>query len=951
MVSVIAPIDPPVVICNPNTGEVSFTWADSGNGMYEVEVTSISDITGELHEGVLDGTTFTVGSLDDGETVNIILTIFTDDACQMVSIASPGCVSQDCVAPTIVLDSDIMSFCLDEDSGIATITADVTSGETGSGMYSGSGIIDPVNGTFDPDSANIGMNTVTFQFMTDDFVPCIGQQTIQIEVLETPTASFFADVDTICITDVFNLSYDGTSGINAFTWDFGIDGSGSNSGADPSVTFTTAGEKTITLIVEKDGCISESVEIPVFVQPELEQVTINCSIQQIDEVEFSWNAVAGATGYLISINGGAPFEVTGTSYGETGLNPDDMVTITVTVLSDSKCPGNTDDQTCTAVSCPSFTFSYDDEVQDICVDGNYPIIELQAEAMGGTGMGLYTWSGTNVVEDQFDPNGLPEGTYEIFVTYQEDACEESGSVMVNITTIPTAEFSVDNTTICVGETVNIIYEGSQLPNQTIAWMSGGEDIVAGGNADEYVATFNSVGTFDIELNVENGECMTTPATASITVEPELVFDTITCLEDLDQIAFSWMDVDCASEYEVFIDGVSQGTQANTDYTVTGLAVGQEVTIEVIAVSGCACGNVMSTRICEAQECTPVEVSLATMDGITEFCLTEGLAPIEILAETNGSLGNGTFEWSGPGVDQNGIFDPEMAGIGTHTIVYDFLESAGCPYQESIIFIINEEPTVEVQYDEILCYDQLSTALEVIVTGGDGDYTITLNGEDSELMNDVEADTYTIVATDGNLCTDETSVTITTPAEPSPSISGDTELILGDSSSYSINSNIFAGNAIDSIIWTANGTVICNDPGCFDIGTQMPTETTVYEVIIHYNGNCFVTATITVEVTEPEPISVFEIPNIISPNNDGDNDEWQIVSNDENIIINSVRVFDRWGNMVFGFTGPASAKDNTIIWNGKYNDKILQPGVFVYFVDYSDERRANRIRSGDITIVN
>ena len=97
--------------------------------------------------------------------------------------------------------------------------------------------------------------------------------------------------------------------------------------------------------------------------------------------------------------------------------------------------------------------------------------------------------------------------------------------------------------------------------------------------------------------------------------------------------------------------------------------------------------------------------------------------------------------------------------------------------------------------------------------------------------------------------------------------------------------------------------------------------------------------------------MLEIPNIISPNNDGANDEWQIVSTDENIVINSISIFDRWGNKVFGFTGPVLALDNPIVWDGTFNNKILQPGVYVYFVDYNDERLSNRIRSGDITIVN
>ncbi|MDF1694236.1 MAG: SdrD B-like domain-containing protein [Saprospiraceae bacterium] len=951
IVSVIAPITPPVINCNPNTGEVSFTWDDvPDNTGYSVEVTSTSIVTGDPHTGTLNGTTFTVTGLQEGETVTIILTIMTMDACQMITVSSPGCTSQDCIAPTIDLDADVTTFCLDPTTGTATITADITSGETGTGTFVGPGIVDPINGIFDPDSANIGINTITYQFMTDDPVPCLGNQTIQIEVNETPTASFVSDVDTICISGQFNLMYDGTNNVNTLEWDYGLDGTG-NDGTTPSVTYTTPGEKTITLMVTKDNCQSEVVEYTVFVQPEVEQVMITCSIQEIDQVQFSWNAVPGATGYLVSVDGGTPFVTTDTFHGETGLSPDDMVTITVTVITDSKCPPTMDEATCTAVSCPTFTFSYDDPVQDICVDGTNPLIDLQALASGGDGTGTYTWSGTNVTNAQFDPNGLPEGSYDLFVTYEENSCEESGSVTVNITTIPTAAFSVDNNTICVGETVNLLYEGSQLPGQTISWTSGGEDVVPGANPNEYSSTFNAVGTFDITLDVENGACSTTPASASITVEPELVFDTINCLEDLDQIFFSWAPVDCATEYEVFIDGTSQGIQSTTDFTATGLSVGQEVTIEVIAVSGCACGNVMKTRICEAQDCTPVDLSLSTMDGVTEFCLTEGIAPVEIIAETIGTMGSGTSTWSGPGVDQNGMFDPTAAGIGTHVIVFDFLESAGCPYQESITFIVNELPEVSQQYEELSCYDQTTTLLEVLPMGGDGDYTITLNGADADLMNDVEPGTYEIIVSDGNMCSATTSVTIAPAAEPTINISGSAELVLGDSSSYSIN-NVFTGETVDSIIWIANGEVICNDPACFNIGTQMPLQTTDYEVTVYYNSGCSVFATFTVVITDPPIISVFEIPNIISPNNDGDNDEWKIVSNDENIVVNSVSIFDRWGNNVWAYEGsPFNAKDNNITWDGKFNDKVLQPGVYVFFVNFNDAIRDNNLRTGSITIIN
>ena len=949
-ITVIPPIAAPTINCNPNTGEVSFTWDDIPDATFGVEVTSISTITGMLHEGVLNGTTYTVTGLDDGETVTIILTIFTNDACQMISFASPGCTSQDCIAPPIMLEADSTSFCLDENSGVATITATILSGETGTGVFSGPGIVDSINGIFDPDSAMIGINTITYIFMTDDVVPCIGNGTTQIEVNETPVASFTSDVDTICISDQFNLNYDGTSGASTYTWDYGDGGTGSG-GPTPSVTFDSPGEKTIRLIVEKDNCESESVTVDLFVQPLLPEIVVNCSMQDLDEVGFSWNDIPGATGYLVSVNGNAPFETTNTTYNESGLSPNDVVTITVTVLTDSKCPGSMDSAECIATSCPDFVISFDNPIPDLCVDGTNALITLEASAAGGTGLGDFTWSGPNVTGDQFDPNGLSDGDYEIFVIYEEDSCQGDSSMMVNITASPTAAFSVDNTTICVGDTVNILYEGSQITGQTIMWTSGGEDVIDGTNPNEHIAVFNSAGMFDIQLDVMNGTCTTAPDNATITVEPELVFDTINCVEDLDQIEFSWTPVDCATEYEVFIGGVSQGTQTATSYTATGLTVGEEVMIEVIAVSGCACGNVMKTRMCEAQECTQVDINLSTMDNNTVFCASDAMTPIEIIAETLGSDGNGTFTWSGPGVDQDGMFDPVAAGVGTHTIVFDFLESAGCPFADSITFTIHENPTVAQQFEDILCFDQATTMLEVTPSGGTAPYNITLDGIVADTLNDVTAGMYDIIVTDDNMCSVMTSVTIPQPAEPMPTISGATDLIVGDSSTYSIQANLFTGTTVDSVIWSANGTVICNDAGCFSIGNQMPTETTIYEVTVHYNGGCSVTATTTVEVTEPPVIPVFIIPNIMSPNGDGENDTWQFVTNNDSIVINSVKVFDRWGNMVWTFTGPVQAITNSPVWDGKYNDVALQPGVYVYFVNFNDDRRQNRVRSGDITIIN
>ena len=936
-INVIEPLTPPTVICNPALGEVTFTWDDVAGALsYEVNV-----LSGQ--SGTMDGNSYTVTGLADGETVNIEIIMYTDDACQVVVGSAPACTAQDCVPPTITLTPDETDICLDPNTGTFNVVPDVTTGETGIGVFMGPGIVDTLNGVFDPDSANIGTNTIFYNFVTDD--GCIGQQSTTITVNATPQPSFTTVLDTICVTETLTVNYDGTANVATYDWDYGTDGTGTG-GANPDVTFTSAGVKTISLVVVKDGCESEMFTADVFVQPELEPIDVVCENQDLNSVTFGWDPIDGATGYEVIIGTDTTI-ITDTSYPITGLNPGDLIDVTVNVLSDSRCPTSFDLHTCEAVECPAFDISIQNTTLDICVDGSNTPIDLMASATGGTGDGVYTWSGDGVTGNQFDPNGLAEGTYEVFVNYQEDNCDGSESIMFNLTTVPTADFDVDLTNICVGSSVNLLFTGSQLPNQTLQWTSGGEMVVPGANADEYVATFNQVGDFDITLLVENGDCQSEEFTTSVTVEPELVFDNIECDESLDQISFTWNAVDCASEYEVFVDNVSQGIQTNTDFTVTGLAENQEVTIEVIAVSGCACGNVMQTRICEAQACPPIEVNLSA--ATQEFCLTSDLQTVEIIDEVIGSAGTGTESWTGTAVTADGIFDPVAAGAGEHTIYYGFTETAGCDYQDSITFTVNESPEVSFAFEDITCYDQDSTTVELTPTGGDGNYSVLVNGNPSSLISDLGPGNYNIVVTDGNDCPVTTSFAISQPIEPDASIDGATMLINGTGSNYSIDASQFAGVSIDSVVWTANDSIICDDPlSCFSL-TQAPSETTTYVVSVFYNDGCSVTSQLLVEVQEPEPVSILEVPNVISPNDDGTNDEWIIVTNDEELVINSVKIYDRWGNMVFTVDEAFTPINTNITWDGRLNGKDIIPGVYVYMINFIQDGRV-KTRSGDITIL-
>jgi len=68
-----------------------------------------------------------------------------------------------------------------------------------------------------------------------------------------------------------------------------------------------------------------------------------------------------------------------------------------------------------------------------------------------------------------------------------------------------------------------------------------------------------------------------------------------------------------------------------------------------------------------------------------------------------------------------------------------------------------------------------------------------------------------------------------------------------------------------------------------------------------------------------------IPNAFSPNNDGHNDVLRVLGNASKI---EFKVFDRWGEMVYSYTGGEMSAGTG--WDGTYKGKELDNAVFVYF---------------------
>lgn len=90
-------------------------------------------------------------------------------------------------------------------------------------------------------------------------------------------------------------------------------------------------------------------------------------------------------------------------------------------------------------------------------------------------------------------------------------------------------------------------------------------------------------------------------------------------------------------------------------------------------------------------------------------------------------------------------------------------------------------------------------------------------------------------------------------------------------------------------------------------------------------------------------SKLEIPNAFSPiNQDGVNDVWKVSYT--SIVSFECHIFNRWGTKICTLTSPSQG------WDGKYNGKIVQPGVYFYVIKAVGADGVKYNKSGDINIL-
>ncbi|MBK7696520.1 MAG: gliding motility-associated C-terminal domain-containing protein [Saprospiraceae bacterium] len=92
-----------------------------------------------------------------------------------------------------------------------------------------------------------------------------------------------------------------------------------------------------------------------------------------------------------------------------------------------------------------------------------------------------------------------------------------------------------------------------------------------------------------------------------------------------------------------------------------------------------------------------------------------------------------------------------------------------------------------------------------------------------------------------------------------------------------------------------------------------------------------------------------VPNVFSPNGDGINDRVTVFSSPEVKKIDRFRIYDRWGELLFQ-QSVFPPNDEFFGWDGTLLGKLVNPGVFVYHVEWTDQAGDKHMEKGDLTLL-
>jgi gliding motility-associated-like protein len=261
----------------------------------------------------------------------------------------------------------------------------------------------------------------------------------------------------------------------------------------------------------------------------------------------------------------------------------------------------------------------------------------------------------------------------------------------------------------------------------------------------------------------------------------------------------------------------------------------------------------------------------------------------------------------------------FSGLSAGLYTLHVRDANGCTYNEDITVGGVGPQITEQQITEIDCFGANNASIELTANSVSGTLSYSIdNGitfQNNGRFVGLSPGTYSILVQDNNGCVAVASnINI---AEP--------ELLQGDAQVNRAPDPGIANGSI-SVVGLAGGV----PPYQSTLnGDNMGSNTTfenlgigAHNIIITDQNNCSISFDFEFEGEFP----AIEIPNGFTPNGDGMNDIWELAELNTIYPDADIKVFNRWGQMVFNSTGYVTP------WNGLSQGKELPTATYYYVIN-------------------
>ena len=536
--------------------------------------------------------------------------------------------------PNVTLNLPISEFCLDDSN------QNLSGGLPTGGSYSGTGVTESV---FSISVAGAGTHEITYSFT--DSNGCTNSASQTIDVHNLPTVSLNLTQDEVCKTESSLILAGGSPSGGTYAGDH-------VSGNTFDVTAAGVGFHTVNYnYTDANGCsnvASQSVEVL-----EIPHVTLNLTETSHCIDESSYTLQGG-------LPSGGTYSGTAVTNGvfDASLAGIGVHTITYSYTDSNGCTNHTtEDIEVYALPTVDFTLV---ETQTCLSETNFNLT-------GGTPAGG-SYGGLGVSGTSFDASIAGLGNHTITYTYTDsNGCSNSSTQSILVNDLPVLTLDIPVTEFCIDD-VDITLQGEN--------PSGGSFSGLGVSGNIFSPSTAGDGEHEISYTFTDSNGCT-----------NIVIDTIEVFT-LPTVTLDFSNPNECYQNSVYL--LDEGTPIGGTYSGVGVTGNNFDANEAGIGTHVITYTYTDANGCTNQDTDEIEVQNST---ITNLNLPFGDLCEEITSVTlsGGNPGGGTY--SGLGVTGN-TFNPNAAGVGSHTITYTFDDGYCINVSTDQIIVI---PTPEVTF--------------------------------------------------------------------------------------------------------------------------------------------------------------------------------------------------------------------------------------------------------------